>query len=117
MPAIISKFENQSIQTFFGNTKIYGDLPFTSYFGFETMLGNKICYFDDDCTLYPASYAFVVTFHPKLDIEKTFVVRNFNHTLEQLNDISYLANKMLPYFDPITAWQLRDCALAVYNKK
>ena len=111
MPAIISKFENQSIQTFFGNTKIYGDLPFTNYFGFETMLGNMIY----NCTLYPVSYAFVVTFHPKLDIEKTFVVRNFNHTLEQLNDISYLANKMLPYFDPITAWQLRDCALAVID--
>ena len=71
----------------------------------------------EDSTLYPVSCASVVAFHPELDIEKVFVVRSFNHTFEHLNDIGYLDDEMLPYFDPITARQLRDCALAVYNKK
>ena len=57
-----------------------------------------------------------MTFHPKLSIEKIFVVRSFNHTLEQLNDVGYLSNEMLAYFDPITARQLRDCALVVHQK-
>ena len=59
----------------------------------------------------------MVAFHPSFDTEKAFVVRSFNHTFEQLNDIGYLSNEMLPYFDLITAHQLGDCALAVYNKK
>ena len=59
----------------------------------------------------------MVAFHPNLNIEKKFVVRNFNHTFEQLNEVRYLSNEMLPYFDPITARQLKDCALAVHAKK
>ena len=73
--------------------------------------------FDENCTFYPISYAFAVPIHPKLNIEKIYIVRSFNHTFDQLNDVSYLPDGMLPYFDPIAACQLRDCALAVYKKK
>ena len=59
----------------------------------------------------------MVAFHPKLGIEKIFVVRSFNDSLEQLNDVGYLFNQMLAYFDLIMARQLRDCALAVRQKK
>ena len=31
--------------------------------------------------------------------------------------MSYLSDEMLPYIDPITTRQLRDCAAAVFNKK
>lgn len=103
MPGIIYKFENQNIQTFFDNTKCYGRSSICNLLWFELTSGKEIYNFDDDCTFYPVSYAFVVAFHPKLDIEKIFVVRSFKHTLEQLNDVSYLADEMLPYFDPITA--------------
>ena len=58
----------------------------------------------------------MATFHPNLNIEKIFVVRIFNNTFEQLNDVGYLSNEMLPYLDPITARQLKDCALAVHAK-
>ena len=57
-----------------------------------------------------------MTFHPSLNIEKIPVVRSFNHTFEQLNDVSYLSDEILPYFDPITTRQLRDCAAAVFTK-
>ena len=87
MPGIIYKFENQNIQTFFENIKFMGDLPFAIYFGSETTSGKKIYNFDKDCTLYPVSHAFVVAFHPKREIEKNFVVRSFNHTFVQLNDV------------------------------
>ena len=59
----------------------------------------------------------MVGFQPKLGNEKIFVVQSFNHTFEQLNDVGCLSNEMLAYFDPITARQLRDCALAVHQKK
>ena len=67
--------------------------------------------------MYPISYAFVVAFHPSLNLDRLFPVRSFNDTFEQLNSISYLLDEMLPYFDPMTVWQLRDWAKAVYEKK
>ena len=117
LSGIIYKFENQNIQTFFDNMKFMGDIPFSIYFDLETTTGNKVYNFDEDATLYPVSYAFVVAFHLSLNIEKRPVVRSFNHTFEQLNDMSYLSDEMLPYIDPIMTRQLRDCAATVFNKK
>ena len=114
---IAYKFENQNIQTFFDNMKFMGDLPFSIYFDLETTTDKKVYNFDEGATLYPVSYAFVITFHPSLKIEKVSVVRSFNHTFEQLNDVSYLKDGMLPSVYPTTTRQLRDCAAAVFIKK
>ena len=94
-----------------------GDIPFSIYFDLKITTGKKVYNFDEDTTLYPVSYAFVVAFHPSSNIEKIPVVRSFNYAFEQLNDVSYLSDEMLPYIDPITTRQLRDCAAAVFNKK
>ena len=56
-------------------------------------------------------------FHPCLNTEKIFVVRSFNYVLEKLNDFGYFSDEMFPFFDEITARQLRDCAQPVYAKK
>ena len=117
MPGIICKFENQNVQTFFDNMTFMGDLPFSIYFDSETNSGKKIYNFDEDSTLYSVSYAFVVAFHSDVNTEKIFVVRSFNHTFGQLNDFGYLSNDMLPYFDPIMARQIRDCAMVFHAKK
>ena len=116
-PGIIYKFEIQNIQTFFDNMKFLGGLPFSIYFDLETTAGKKVCNFDEDATLHPISYAVVIAFHPALNIEKMSVVRSFNHTFQQLNDVSYLKDEMLPVIDRITTRQLRGCAAAVFTKK
>ena len=59
----------------------------------------------------------MVAFHPNLNTEKNFVVRSFNHTFEQLNDLGYLSNEMLPYFDPITGRQLKIVLWLFMQKK
>ena len=117
LPGIVFRFENQNIQTFLDNMKFMVDFPFLIYFDLKTTTGKKVFNFDEDATLYPVSYAFVVAFYPFLNIEKISVVRSFNHTFEQLNDVSYLSDKMLPYIDLIITRQLRDFAAAVFNKK
>ena len=117
LPRIVYKSENQNMQTFLDNIKFMGDIPFSIYFDLEIATGKKIYNLDEDATLYPVSYAFVVAFHPLLNIEKITIFRSFNHTFEQLNDVSYLSDEMLPYIDPITTRQLRNCAAAVFNKK
>ena len=68
MPGLVYKFENQTIQTFFGNVKFMGDLPFDVYFDFETTCGKQTYNSDDDASMYPVSYTFVVAFHPSLII-------------------------------------------------
>ena len=94
-----------------------GRLPFSIYFHFETTSAKKIYNFDEDATLYLVSYALVVAFHLSLNTDRTFVMRSFNYTLDQLNNVGYLLNEMLPYFDSVTAGQLRDCVKAVFEKK
>ena len=73
-----------------------GDVPFSIYFDFENTCGKKVYNFDKDVTLYPVSYAFVVAFHPSLNLDRIFVVRSFNHTFDQLNDVGYLLDEMFP---------------------
>ena len=81
------------ISTFEDNYRFMGDLPFTIYFDFE------------------------VAFHPDICIEIIFIQRSFAHMFEQLNSVAYLAAEMLPYFDPITAKQLRNCVKDVFKKR
>ena len=96
-PGIVYKFENLNIQTFFDNIKFMGDLPLSIYFDLETTTGKKVYNFDEDATLYPVFYTFVMAFHPSLNIEKIPVIRSFNHSFEQLNYVSYLKDEMLPF--------------------
>ena len=96
-PGIVYKFENLNIQTFFDNIKFMGDLPLSIYFDLETTTGKKVYNFGKDATLYPVSYTFVMAFHPSLNNERIPVIRSFNHSFEQLNDVSYLKDEMLPF--------------------
>ena len=59
----------------------------------------------------------MVAFYLSLNLERIFVVRSFNHIFDQLNEVGYLLDEMLPYFDPITVQQLRNCAKAAHEKK
>ena len=74
--------------------------PFTSI---SSPLLERRQNFLDDTYLYPVSYPFVVAFHPNLDLERISLVRNFNQSLNSLNDVSCLSEEMLLYFDPTTA--------------
>ena len=83
--------------------KFMGYLPLEINFDFETTCGKKTNNFGEDRCLYPISYSVIIAFHPDLNLEKIFIARSFNHSFDQLNDVGYLSNKMLHYFDPVTA--------------
>ena len=103
MPGIVYKFENQNISTFEDNVRFMIELPLEIYFDLETNSGKKVSEFDGITEMYPVSYAFVVVFHPKLNLDRICVVRRFNHTLEILNDVSHFSNEMIKHFNPVTA--------------
>ena len=70
----------------------------------------------DDAGMFPVSNCLIFAFHLKLDINPIFIMRSFSHTLEQLNDVSYLNQEMLENVDIVPAEQLKNCAINVSNR-
>ena len=67
--------------------------------------------------MFSVSYSIVIAWHPKLNLPRQFVVRGFNHTLEELTDVSYLTSEQLSLRKQATTEQLRDAAIAVSQRK
>ena len=67
--------------------------------------------------MFAVSYALVIAWHPKLNLPRQCVVRSYNHTLEELTDVSYLTEEQLYLRKQITAEQFRDAAVAVSHKE
>ena len=97
MSRITEKFENQNISSFGDNVRFIRELPFAVYFDLETTSGKKIYEFHQEVKMYPVSYAFVIAFNPYLKPDRISVVRSFNHSFEQLTDVSYLLDEMINF--------------------
>ena len=105
-----------SLVSFEDNFKYLGYLPFVTYFDFETTTGSDCINYLDDEEMYPFSDCLIFAFHPKLTIDRTVVVQSFQHTYDELTDVTYLKTEMIDQADPITTNQLRDCVQKVYKK-
>ena len=44
------------------------------------------------------------------------IERSFTHNLLKLTDLGYLNHEMLQYADPVTAAQLRNCAIKISKR-
>ena len=107
MPGIIYKFENQNIANFEVNLKKLGDITFTMYFDFETSTGTTSQNHLEDVEMDQMFYSLIFAFHLKLQLDGKVIIRSFNHSLEKVNDVSYLTDEMLRNLDPIIARQLK----------
>ena len=107
MPGIIYKFENQNIANFEVNLKKLGDITFTMYFDFETSTGTTSQNHLEDVEMDQIFYSLIFAFHLKLQLDGKVIIRSFNHSLEKVNDVSYLTDEMLQNLDPIIARQLK----------
>lgn len=107
MPEIIYKFENQNIANFEVNFKKKGDITFTMYFDFETSTGTTSQNHLEDVEMDQIFYSLIFAFHLKLQLDGKVIIRSFNHSLEKVNDASYLTDEMLQNLDPIIARQLK----------
>ena len=67
--------------------------------------------------MFAVSYSLIFAWHPELCLPRQMVVRGYNHSLEQLSDMSYLTSEQLAMRNQITASQLQDCILNVDSKK
>ena len=115
-PGVVYNSDIQNIVTFEDNIKYQGDLPFSIYADFETTAPNSDFTSPENATMFAVSYAIVLAWHPKLNFPRQCVVRGYNHSLEELTDVSYLTEEQKCLRRQITTEQLRDAAVAVSKK-
>lgn len=113
---MLYKFENQNLVTFEDNLKYLGDPWFAGYFDLETTTGSGSQNSLDVEEMYQVSYCLIFAFKRKLDIDRIVILKGFQHTPDQLNDISYLNSEMIDGLDPVTLNQLIDYAINFYEK-
>ena len=116
-PGIVYNFNIQNIVTYEDNLKYIGDVPFSVYADFETTAPNSDFTSPENNTMFAVSYALVFAWHPKLNLPRQCVVRGFNHSIEQLADMSYLTAEQLALKKQTTAEQFRDGVIEVNKKK
>ena len=109
-PGIVYNFDIQNIVTFEGNIKYQGDVPFAIYADFETTTPNCDFVSPENESMFSISYAIVIAWHPKLNLPRQFVVRGYNHSLEELTDVTYLTDEQLSLRKQITTEQLKRCS-------
>ena len=92
---IVYNFNIQNIVTFEENLKYMGDLPFSAYADFETTApaADNLC--PENNKIFSVSYSIVFAWHPKLNLPRQCVVRSFNHSIDQLADMSHLTDEQL----------------------
>ena len=107
----------QSVVTVEDNIKYKGDLPFCVYADFETTAPTGDYLNPENNSMFAVSYALVFAWHPKLKLDRQMIVREYNHSLEELADVSYLTSEQLAMRNLKTSDQLKDCVMKVYSKK
>ena len=88
-PGIVYNFNIQNIVSFEDNLKYIGDVPFSVYADFETTTPNADFTSPENNTMFAVSYALLFAWHPKLNLPRQCVLRGFNHSLDQLADVSF----------------------------
>ena len=68
-------------------------------------------------TLLLPSYCLIFAFHPHLDIKRIVIFRSFQQTLKELNDVNCLNRDRLKEVNSVTANQLQDFTIQVFEKK
>ena len=67
--------------------------------------------------MFAVSYVTIFAFHGDLDIDHVITEHSFGHSREKLTSLNYLTRKQHGFKDNKLLLQLRDCAVAVANKK
>ena len=116
-PGVLYDFNLRNVATFEDNIKYQGDVPFCVYADFETVAPSGDFLNPENKQMFAVSYSLVFAWHPKLKLPRHFVVRGYNHSLEQLSDMSYLKSEQLALRNQTTTAQLRDAIVKVHSKK
>ena len=67
--------------------------------------------------MFAVSYSLIFACHPELCLPRQMVVRGFNHSLDELSNMSYLKSDQLAMRNQRTTRQLQDAVLNVHSKE
>ena len=115
-PGYVCNFNTRNLVTFEENLKYKGD-PLVTYIDFEVAAQTDECLDPENRKMFAVSYVIVFAFHPELDINRVTIERSFGQSCERLTSLSYLTREQLEFKDNKKLLQLRDCIVAVAEKK
>ena len=116
-PGVIYNFNLKNVVTFEENLKYIGDLPFSVYADFETTAPTADHLSPDNKEMFAVSYSLLFEWHPNLNLPRQMIVRGYNHSLEELSDMTYLTAEQLALKNQTTTHQLQDCLVNVHAKR
>ena len=76
--------------TFEGNLKYKGDVPFSVYADFETSALTGDYLSPENKQMFAVSYSLIFAWDPKLSLPRQIVVRGYNHSLDELSDLTFI---------------------------
>ena len=103
--------------TFEENFKYKGDVPFSVYADFETAAPTDDYLNPENKQIFAVSYSLIFAWHPKLSLPRQTVVRGYNHSLDELSDVTYLTSEQLAMRNQTTLRQLKDAILDVHSRE
>ena len=116
-PGVVYNFDLKNIVTFEENVKYKGDVPFSVYADFETSVPTGDHLNPENKQMFAVSYSLIFAWHPKLSLPRQAVVRGYNHSLDELSDVTYLTSEQLAMRNQTTLRQLKDAVLDVHSRK
>ena len=116
-PGVVYDFNLKNIVTFEDNFKYRGNVPFSVYADFETTAPTDDYLNPENKAMFAVSYSLIFAWHPKLSLPTQMVVRGYNHSLDELSDMTYLTSEQLAMRNQTTIHQLKDAILNVHLKK
>ena len=116
-PGVVYNFDLKNIVTFEENLKYKGDVPFSVYADFETSAPTGDYLSPENKQMFAVSYSLIFAWHPKLSLPRQIVVRGYNHSLDELSDLTYLTMEQLAMRNQTTLLQLKDAILDVHSRK
>ena len=115
-PGVLHDFNLKNVVTFEDNLKYKGDVPFCVYADFETTAPTDDYLNPENKSMHAVSYSLIFAWHPEFCLPRQMVVRGYNHSLEELSDVSYLTSEQLAMRNQTRTRQLQDPALNVHSK-
>ena len=116
-PGVLYDFNLKNVVTFADDVKYKGDVPFCVYADFETTAPTDDYLNAENKAMHAVSYSLIFAWHPELCLPRQMVVRGYNHSLEELLDVSYLTSEQLAMRNQTTTHQLQDSVLNVHSKR
>ena len=116
-PGVVYNFDLKNIVTFEENFKYKSNFPFSVYADFETTAPTDDYLNPENKQMFAVSYSLIFAWHQKLSLPRQTVVRGYNHSLDELSDVTYLMSEQLAMRNQTTLRQLKDAILDVHSRK